>query len=99
MIEIVVVRIVFVAVLTACAYFLRPFQADGISASLGGLALGGAIIVFERRVRQVSLKRLIGGAIGSVATIAAYPAAAVMAELVVADSTTTAFAAASASAP
>ena len=69
LIEIVVVRIVFVAVLTACAYFLRPFQADGISASLGGLALGGAIIVFERRVRQVSLKRLIGGAIGSVAGI------------------------------
>ena len=66
MIEIVIVRIIFVAVLAACAYFLRPFQAEGIWAALGGSALGGAIIIFERRVKQVSLKRLIGGAIGSV---------------------------------
>jgi len=66
LIELIVVRIVFVAVLTACAYFLKPFQATGPIAALGGLALGGAIILFERRVKQVSLKRLIGGAIGSV---------------------------------
>jgi len=69
LIELVVVRIIFVAVLTTCAYFLKPFHADGIWAALGGLALGGAIIVFETRVKQVSLKRLIGGAIGSVAGI------------------------------
>jgi len=69
LIELVIVRIVFVAVLTACAYFLRPFQADGVWAALGGLAFGGAIIVFERRLKLVSLKRLIGGAIGSVAGI------------------------------
>ena len=66
MIELVVVRIVFIAVLSTCAYFLKPFQSDGHIAALGGLAFGGAIILFERRVKQVSLKRLIGGAIGSV---------------------------------
>src|SRR5260370_8593347 len=66
LIELVIVRIVFVAVLTTCAYFLKPFQADGPIAALGGLAFGGAIILFEKRVKQVSLKRLIGGAIGSV---------------------------------
>src|SRR6266704_4719801 len=66
LIELVIVRIVFIAVLATCAYFLKPFQADGVWAALGGLAFGGAIIVFERRLKLVSLKRLIGGAIGSV---------------------------------
>src|SRR6266704_3294879 len=66
LIELVVVRIVFVLVLSTCAYFLRPFQVDGIPAALGGLAFGGAIILFERRLKEISLKRLIGGAIGSV---------------------------------
>src|SRR5258708_6966032 len=69
LIELVFVRIIFVVVLTACAYFLKPFQVDGVWAALGGLVLGGAIIVFETRVKQVSLKRLIGGAVGSVAGI------------------------------
>src|SRR5256885_9323128 len=66
LIELIVVRVVFVTVLAACAYFLRPFQADGVLAALAGLALGGAIIVFERRVQQVRLKRLICGAVRSV---------------------------------
>ena len=66
MVDLIIVRIVFVAVLSTCAYFLRPFQVDGLTAALGGLAFGGAIILFEMRVKQVSLKRLIGGAIGSV---------------------------------
>src|SRR5438445_5089379 len=68
-IELVVVRIIFIAVLSTCAYFLKPFQADGMVAALGGLAFGGAIILFEKRVKQVSLKKLIGGAIGSVGGI------------------------------
>ena len=66
MVDLIIVRIVFVVVLSTCAYFLRPFQADGILAALGGFAFGGAIILFERRLKEVSLKRLIGGAIGSV---------------------------------
>src|SRR5439155_18481607 len=50
-------------------YYLKPFQVSGAIAALGGFAFGGAIILFEMRVKQVSLKRLIGGAIGSVAGI------------------------------
>src|SRR5438132_4591187 len=69
LVDLIIVRIVFVVVLSTCAYFLRPFQADGVTAALGGLAFGGAIILFERRVKQVSLRRLIGGAAGSVAGI------------------------------
>ena len=66
LIELVIVRIVFVVVLTTCAYFLKPFQANGPIAAVGGLLFAAAIILFEKRVKQVSLKRLIGGAIGSV---------------------------------
>jgi uncharacterized protein YacL len=49
------------------AYFLRPFGAstEWLSAAVG-VALGGAIIFFEMRLEQVSLKRLIGAAVGSV---------------------------------
>ncbi|MBI1786336.1 MAG: PIN domain nuclease [Acidobacteria bacterium] len=66
MVDLIVIRIVFVAVLAACAYVLKPFGAGAPEATAGGLALGVAIILFEMRVRQISLKRLIGAAIGSV---------------------------------
>jgi uncharacterized protein YacL len=66
MVDLVIVRIVFVAVLSICAYFLRPLESSGPVAALVGLALGLAIILFEIRVKQVSLKRLIGAATGSV---------------------------------
>src|ERR1700704_1549839 len=69
LVDLIIVRVVFVTVLSICAYFLQPFAADPLVAAMGGLAFGGAIILFERRVKQVSLKRLIGGAIGSVGGI------------------------------
>lgn len=66
MVDLIIVRCVFVAVLSVCAFFLQPFEMDkGLAAALGA-AIGGAIILFEMRVKQVSLKRLIGAAIGSV---------------------------------
>ncbi|MGH9661079.1 MAG: PIN/TRAM domain-containing protein [Bryobacteraceae bacterium] len=66
MADLIIVRLVFVVVLAICAYFLQPFQLDPIVAAAGGLAFGGAIILFEIRVQQVSLKKLIGAAAGSV---------------------------------
>jgi uncharacterized protein YacL len=66
LLDLVIVRIIFVLVLGACAFFLRPFGFHpGLSAT-AGLLLGGAIIFFELRLEQVSLKRLIGAAVGSV---------------------------------
>ena len=69
MVDLIIVRAVFVLVLAASAWFLRPFGAPEWAAALGGIAFGGAIILFEMRVRQASLKRLIGGAVGSVLAI------------------------------
>ncbi len=66
MLDLTIVRAIFVLVLAASAYFLDPFQIPRVIASLIGLLLGGCIIFFEVRLEQVSLKRLIGAAFGSV---------------------------------
>ena len=67
MLDLTIVRIIFVLVLTASAYFLHPLQAAPSPwAALAGFLLGGCIIFFEVRLEQVSLKRLIGAAFGSV---------------------------------
>jgi uncharacterized protein YacL len=65
--DLAIVRVIFVLVLTAAAYFLHPLQqAPSLWAALAGFLLGGCIIFFEVRLEQVSLKRLIGAAFGSV---------------------------------
>jgi uncharacterized protein YacL len=45
---------------------LRPFALEPIPAAAVGLLSGVAIIIFEIRLRRISLKRLIGAAIGSI---------------------------------
>ena len=69
MLDLVIVRVIFVVVLSTCAYFLEPFgrgpALQSIAAAVGAL-LAGAIIFFELRLEQVSLKRLIGAAFGSI---------------------------------
>ena len=66
MLDLAIVRVVFVLVLGVTGFFLRPFGADPITGTVSGLVLGGCIILFEVRLEQVSLKRLIGAAAGSV---------------------------------
>jgi hypothetical protein len=64
--DLVLVRLLFVALLAGVCYFLHPFGLTGwVSASAGGAA-AGAVIVFELRVRALSLRRLIGAVFGSV---------------------------------
>jgi uncharacterized protein YacL len=64
--DLAIVRIIFVLVLTSSAYFLHPFNLSSEVSAAGGLLLGGCIIFFEIRLEHVSLKRLIGAAVGSV---------------------------------
>src|SRR6266436_380082 len=61
-----IVRAIFILVLTFSAYALHPYNSSPLVAAGGGLFLGVCIIFFEIRLEQVSLKRLIGAAIGSV---------------------------------
>ena len=66
MIDLLLIRTFFVAVLACAAFFLHPFNLDGpVSAAVGAL-VGAGVVLFEFRIRQVSLKKLIGAAFGSV---------------------------------
>src|SRR5258708_7157295 len=64
--DLLLIRVLFVAVLGCAGYFLRPFNLNSPAAILTGLAAGVAVVVFEMRIKQASLKRLIGAAFGSV---------------------------------
>ena len=61
-----IVRAIFLAVFAAMTYHLGPFGLAGAPAFVLGILSGIAIIIFEIRLRKVTLKRLIGAAIGSV---------------------------------
>jgi uncharacterized protein YacL len=64
--DLVLFRILFVCAIGAAGYFLRPFSLNGPAAITLGAASALGIVAFEMRVRDVSLKRLIGAAFGSV---------------------------------
>ncbi len=67
--DLVIVRAIFVLVLSLTAYALHPLGGTPALQWLSGAAgllLGAGIIFFEVRLEQVSLKRLIGAAVGSV---------------------------------
>ena len=65
MIDLLIIRILFVAVVACAAFFLRPFGLAPLTAAGVGALAGAGVVIFELRIRQVSLKRLIGAAAGS----------------------------------
>src|SRR5579884_4312570 len=63
--DLLIIRLIFLLVVTFSCYWLKPFGfPPTVDAALGALG-GAAIIVFEIRLRNMSLKRLIGAVIGS----------------------------------
>ena len=68
--DLLVIRGLFVVLASAVAFALRPFQLNSSLAALLGALLGLSAVLFEMRLREISLKRLIGGAFGSVLGIA-----------------------------
>jgi len=64
--DLLFIRVFFVVLIACAAYFLKPFQLDAAPAAAVGAAVGAAIVLFEIRLKEVSLKRLIGAAAGSV---------------------------------
>ena len=82
-IDLLIVRLIFVAVLTSSAFFLHPFGLRGIPAAVAGALIAVAIVVFEMRVRRITLKRLIGAAAGSLlGIIGAYFVSLVLSEII-----------------
>ena len=60
------IRFVLLVVISVAGYFLHPFELDPLPGAGAGFLIGVAIVVFEWRLRSVSLKRLIGAVIGSI---------------------------------
>jgi uncharacterized protein YacL len=90
--DLLVIRVLFVAGLACAAYFLRPFGLSESVAAATGAALGAVVVIFEIRIKQVSLKRLIGAAVGSVLGIlGAYLISLVLHSSVPADANTLGF--------
>jgi len=66
LVDLFIIRFLFIAALACAGFFLRPFN---LSAALGGAVgaiVGVGVVIFESRIRQITLKRLIGAAFGSV---------------------------------
>jgi uncharacterized protein YacL len=64
--DLIILRAFFVLILAAAAWVLKPFGLSGPVAAGAGILLGALCVVFEVRLKQVSLKKLIGAAAGSV---------------------------------
>jgi len=64
--DLVIIRVVFIFAVGLACYLLEPFGVSRVVDTGFGVLLGAAVILFEVRLRTISLKRLIGAAIGSV---------------------------------
>jgi len=64
--DLLIIRIILIALLACASYFLRPFDLPPPIAAGLGVVVGAAVVVFEIRIQRISLKRLIGAAAGSV---------------------------------
>jgi uncharacterized protein YacL len=65
-VDVLFVRLLFVLIVGILCYLIRPFGLPSNLDAVAGLLIGAVIIIFEWRLRTVSLKRLIGAAIGGV---------------------------------
>jgi uncharacterized protein YacL len=64
-VDIVFIRLLFVVVVAVTCFVIEPFNVPRIWDAVVGALIGAAIVLFEWKLRMVSLKRLIGAAIGS----------------------------------
>ncbi len=64
--DLVLIRAFFIFSVGLACYLLRPFGLPRPIDTAFGLLLGSAVVLFEMRLRAISLKRLIGAALGSV---------------------------------
>jgi uncharacterized protein YacL len=65
-VDVVLIRFLLVLIVGVICFFIRPFNLPQNYDALVGVAIGCGIVLFEWRLRIMSLKRLIGAAIGSV---------------------------------
>lgn len=81
-----------VLVLGASAWYLKPFDLPSPIAALCGGLIGLAIVISEIQIRKITLKRLIGAAIGALlGLVCAYLVCLVLARALPANATTLPF--------
>jgi uncharacterized protein YacL len=66
LVDVVFIRFLLVLVVGVVCWLIHPFNLPSRLDAVIGLVIGAGIIVFEWRLRVMSLRRLIGAAIGSV---------------------------------
>jgi uncharacterized protein YacL len=66
MADMIVVRIIFIAICASVAGYFHPFGLPFRMAVVLGVLFSLAVILFEIRLRRASLKRLLGAATGSI---------------------------------
>jgi uncharacterized protein YacL len=65
-VDLILIRLLFVLVVAVTCYVIDPFgRPPNVDAAIGAI-VGAGIILFEWKLRAVSLKRLIGAAVGSI---------------------------------
>ena len=65
-VDIVLIRLFLVLIVAVTCYIVHPFGPDARLNAAIGIPVGIAIVIFEWRLHRISLKRLIGAAIGSI---------------------------------
>ncbi len=65
-VDLILVRLLFVIVVSVACYFIEPFRLSQLQDAGVGAVVGAGIVLFEWKLRTVSLKRLIGAAFGSI---------------------------------
>ena len=90
--DFILLRVALFSLLAASAWYLKPFGLDGPLAAGAGAALCALILFFEHRAREVTLKRLIGAAAGSLlGIVGAYLISLVLDKALAGDRTTLPF--------
>jgi uncharacterized protein YacL len=64
--DLIIVRVVFIVAIAAAGYIIGPFNLGRWPAAGVAALIGLVVILFEMRLRRVSLKQLIGAVIGSI---------------------------------
>src|SRR5450755_561931 len=64
-VDLIFVRLLFITVVAFTCFEIGPFGLTPLRSAGAGALIGAAIVLFEWKLRTVSLKRLIGAAIGS----------------------------------
>jgi uncharacterized protein YacL len=65
-VDLALVRLLFVLIVAITCYFVQPFGLARNLDAAAGAVIGLGIVLFEWKLRRISLTRLIGAAIGSV---------------------------------